>query len=395
MSEVLSPEAADEGGTSGGNVVAHPAWAVLKQAVEAIRPWQQKDGSIDFAAEGAPGRDDAQQTLERLVDAVEQLPALLPHDADYHRALAADLRRWAAGGFAVPDFLDSLLAFQPAAERRDGRQHVVVFPMYTQNGNPDRNLEAVALRVVWPEWLAELERTRYDNPLFVPITFEDFTPGYDTNSAVLFPETVAVRATPERWSWGAIFCDRVLDWYTVSIAFFAAVLLAAHGATYLVLKTEGAVHDRSATLGKYLWAAVVPLFLGISVESWVIRPDLPGRAIANPFCWLGLLMIIAAIVTLISGLRTQREMRAFIGSNFLIVGLLATGSAAIFPVMLYSTLTPQNSLTAYAVASSRSALVLALVWCPVGFALALVYFLFISRRYAGKVSVGRDNQGFY
>ncbi len=187
----------------------------------------------------------------------------------------------------------------------------------------------------------------------------------------------------------------LLDWYTVSIAFFAAVLLAAHGATYLVLKTEGAVHDRSATLGKYLWAAVVPLFLGISVESWVIRPDLPGRAIANPFCWLGLLMIIAAIVTLISGLRTQREMRAFIGSNFLIVGLLATGSAAIFPVMLYSTLTPQNSLTAYAVASSRSALVLALVWCPVGFALALVYFLFISRRYAGKVSVGRDNQGFY
>ena len=75
--------------------------------------------------------------------------------------------------------------------------------MYTQNGNPDRNLEAVVLRVVWPDWLAELERTRYDNPLFVPITFEDFTPGYDTNSAVLFPETVAVREAPERWTWGA------------------------------------------------------------------------------------------------------------------------------------------------------------------------------------------------
>jgi hypothetical protein len=80
--------------------------------------------------------------------------------------------------------------------------------MYTQNGNPDRNLEAVVLRVVWPDWLAELERTRYDNPQFVPITFQDFTPGYDTNSAVLFPETVAVREAPERFTWGAIFCDR-------------------------------------------------------------------------------------------------------------------------------------------------------------------------------------------
>ncbi len=62
--------------------------------------------------------------------------------------------------------------------------------------------------MVWPEWLAELEATRYDNPLFCGITFEDFTSGYDTHSAVLFPETIAVREAPERFSWGGIFCDR-------------------------------------------------------------------------------------------------------------------------------------------------------------------------------------------
>lgn len=80
--------------------------------------------------------------------------------------------------------------------------------MYTQNGNPDRNLEAVVLRMVWPDWLSELEATRYDNPLFCGITFEDFTSGYDTNSAVLFPETIAVREAPDRFTWGGIFCDR-------------------------------------------------------------------------------------------------------------------------------------------------------------------------------------------
>jgi len=31
----------------------------------------------------------------------------------------------------------------------------------------------------------------------------------------------------------------------------------------------------------------------------------------------------------------------------------------------------------------------------VGFSLAVVYFVFISRRYAGKVSAKRDTQGFY
>ncbi|MEU1308319.1 DUF6421 family protein [Streptomyces cinnamoneus] len=208
MTEILTSTAVKTDILSVDRVVEHPAWAELKGAVEAIRPWQSADGSIDLTAEGAPPGDDVRARVETVIAAVEQLSPLLPHDAAYHTALVADLRRWADTGFGVPDFLDSLLAFQPAAERADGRQHLVLFPMYTQNGNPDRNFEAVVLRMVWPEWLAELERTRYDNPLFLGITFEDFTAGYDTNSAVLFPETIAVREAPERFTWGGIFCDR-------------------------------------------------------------------------------------------------------------------------------------------------------------------------------------------
>ncbi|MEG3628249.1 DUF6421 family protein [Streptomyces poriticola] len=208
MTEILVQVGSEEKVPSVGRVIEHPAWPVLKDAVERIRPWQSKDGSIDFEAEGAPGRAESEQAVAQVQQAVRELSPLLPHDRDYHEALVADLGRWAESGFQVPDFLDSLLAFQPAANRQDGLQHLVVFPMYTQNGNPDRNLEAVVLRMVWPDWLAELERTRYDNPLFCGITFEDFTAGYDTNSAVLFPETIAVREAPERFSWGGIFCDR-------------------------------------------------------------------------------------------------------------------------------------------------------------------------------------------
>ncbi|MCZ7415614.1 DUF6421 family protein [Streptomyces sp. WMMC897] len=212
-------------------IVERPEWAALKEAVERIRPWQAKDGSIDFAADEAPTREAASAEVGRVIAAVERLAPLLPHNEAYHQALVADLRRWADGGFEVPDFLDSLLAFQPAGQRVDGRQHLVVFPMYTQNGNPDRNLEAVVLRMVWPDWLAELERTRYDNPLFLGITFEDFTSGYDTHSAVLFPETIAVREAPERFSWGGIFCDR-------EAARFRRVVRAACDVTSLELPEE-------------------------------------------------------------------------------------------------------------------------------------------------------------
>ncbi|MFE3071380.1 DUF6421 family protein [Streptomyces sp. NPDC059247] len=208
MTEILVQDVTGGGIATAARVVDHPAWPELKNAVEEIRTWQSADGSIDFEREDAPARALAELTLDRVTTAVERLSPLVPHDGAYHLALVADLRKWGGSGFAVPDFLDSLLAFHPAADRADGLQHLVLFPMYTQNGNPDRNLEAVVLRMVWPEWLSELERTRYDNPLFCGITFEDFTSGYDTNSAVLFPETIAVREAPERFTWGGIFCDR-------------------------------------------------------------------------------------------------------------------------------------------------------------------------------------------
>jgi len=184
----------------------------------------------------------------------------------------------------------------------------------------------------------------------------------------------------------------LLDWYTVSIAILAVVMLAAHGATYLTLKTEGLVHDRSEKLGRYLWIAVEPRSLAVLVESRIVRPDLPGRALSNPFWWLGLVVTVVSIIALVSGLAGRREQRAFLGSNFLIVGLLATGAAAIFPVMLRSTLAPENSLTAYAVASSPTTLLRASFWWPLAFALAVFYFVLISRRYAGKVSVQHNTE---
>jgi len=178
-------------------------WLALKDAVTRIRPLQSKDGSIDAATHDVA---EARRLVDDITREIAALAPRFPHDADYLEAVQVDFRRWADEGFGTPDFLDSLVLFRPDQHRVDGLQHLVVFPMYTQNGNLDRNVEALVINVVWPQWLAELEQT-FDNPMFLPVNFVDFTPGYDTNSAVLFPETVAVREVP-KFHWGAIFCDR-------------------------------------------------------------------------------------------------------------------------------------------------------------------------------------------
>ncbi|HEX7202153.1 MAG TPA: DUF6421 family protein, partial [Arthrobacter sp.] len=128
-------------------------WLRLKAAATALQALQVQDGSIaDTAA-----HSEASAQTKVIIDAVSALSPAFPHDSAYLEAVCTDFSAWADGGFGVPDFLSSLLAFQPQEQRRDGLQHLVVFPMYTQNGSSSRLVEAVLIEVIWPEFIAGLE----------------------------------------------------------------------------------------------------------------------------------------------------------------------------------------------------------------------------------------------
>ncbi len=212
-------------------------WEVIKSSALTLRGHQIHDGSIpeksvhkicSIAVAGISG-------------ALRELSTVLSHDAEYLLACADDFDSWSLSGFKVPDFYNSLDKFQPQLSRQDKTAHLVVFPMYTQNGSTDRLVEAVVLEVIWPEFVSELEKS-YTNPAFLPVRFLDFTPGYLTNSAVIFPESVSVTprvpanspegtvaALPD-FNWGGIFADR-------EAARFRKVVAAASEITRLDLPT--------------------------------------------------------------------------------------------------------------------------------------------------------------
>src|SRR5690606_29294933 len=120
----------------------------LKEAAIAIRELQIKDGSIPSAEDHKTARDH----VAAIIAGIRALAPAFPHDAEYLAASVHDFERWATEGFGVPDFLDSLVAFQPQQHRVDGIRHLVVFPMYTQNGSPDRLVEALIVETIWPEF---------------------------------------------------------------------------------------------------------------------------------------------------------------------------------------------------------------------------------------------------
>src|SRR5688500_10722261 len=140
------PEVVEDASTA----EATPAWLDLKAAVIALQPLQTQDGSIPKKADHAK----AQELVERISRGIRALAPAFPHDAAYLTAAVADFEKWVAAGFGVPDFYDALVAFAPASDRIDKKRHLVIFPMYTQNGSTDRLVEALIVEVIWPEFIA-------------------------------------------------------------------------------------------------------------------------------------------------------------------------------------------------------------------------------------------------
>ncbi|MEA2185517.1 MAG: hypothetical protein QOK16_528 [Solirubrobacteraceae bacterium] len=234
-----------------------PHWTELRDAVDRLRLRQRADGSVDLEAHDA---HELRGEVDRITDAIQALAGHFPHQSEHLKATVADLRSWAAGGFQRPDFTASLAAFAPERRREDGIEHVVVFPMYKQNGSRDQVFEALIVSVPWPDWLADLEAERFDNPKFVPVKLVDYTAGYDSECAVLFPETVAVAARPQN-TFGAIFCDREAERFRRMIGAATEILsinLPPDGAGLVVSEelSEQAfalwdlIHDRAHSRGE-------------------------------------------------------------------------------------------------------------------------------------------------
>ena len=236
-----------------------PAWARLRDETNALALLQAPDGSLAGDADAARGH------VEAMAGAIEQLAPRFPHDTDYLKAAVEDLRAW---DFGKPDFTRALEQFRPELARTNGIEHLVLFPMYKQNGSRDTCFEALIVNVPWPDWIAELERTRYDNPKYVPVELVDATRGYDSECAVLFPETVSTgdpTAHPDRpnrpvSNFGAIFCDReaarlrrlagaAADLLRLNLPPDAACMLASPGMSQQAYILWDLIHDRAHSHG--------------------------------------------------------------------------------------------------------------------------------------------------
>ncbi len=194
----------------------------------------------------------------------------------------------------------------------------------------------------------------------------------------------------------------------------SVAMLVAHGASMLVLKTDGPVAERSARLGSI--AALISFVLFAAGGAWVAM-GLPGYAItsqvvtdgaSNPLLksvaitaaggWLhnystmpatllapatGLLGALAAAVLL----RKRRGGLAFIASGASIAGIILTVGFAAFPFLLPSSSQPGSSLVAWDASSSHLTLWIMLLATALLLPIVIAYTIWVYRVLKGKTTL--------
>jgi len=182
----------------------------------------------------------------------------------------------------------------------------------------------------------------------------------------------------------------VFDWYTTLAGLFSLLVLAGHGALFLVWKTTGPVQIRAHALAQRAWIAVPVCWPLLTLVTALVRPELFTTLAARPWSWCLALPTLGGLAGVFRYLARGRERAAFLSSCAFLLGVLATAMAGSYPVWLRSTLDRAHDLTSTNTASGSYALRAGLAWFVVGVSLAAAYFVLVFRIFRGKVALDEE-----
>ena len=188
----------------------------------------------------------------------------------------------------------------------------------------------------------------------------------------------------------------ILDWYTVLTGVIALVTLTAHGSLYIALKTEGDLNRRARAVALWMWPLQVVLTVAGLVATISIRPVVLDNYKQHLIGFLIPAIVYAALAVMIHAIRRgpdpAKERLAFLASAVYIVGMLVGAAFALYPVVLPASTDPARNLTIYNTAAGHHGLTVGFTWWTLGAILSVTYFVFLFRKFRGKVRL--EGEGY-
>jgi cytochrome d ubiquinol oxidase subunit II len=254
-----------------------------------------------------------------------------------------------------------------------------------------------------PRW-----RARWDAALFVG----GFVPALICGVAI----GNVLQGVPFRFSADMhIFYDgsffALLNPFALLCGLVSVAMLVMHGATWLQLKTDGAVAERARRYGSVAAIATVVLYAlaGVALWLWVdgyrisstVVVDGPSNPLlktaevhvgawflnfaAHPWTWIAPALGLLCPLLAFAFQRARREVPALLASAAGIAGIILGVGAAMFPFILPSSIDPRASLTVWDSSSSHMTLFIMLVVTAVFIPLIVAYTTWVYKVLWGKV----------
>jgi cytochrome d ubiquinol oxidase subunit II len=178
-----------------------------------------------------------------------------------------------------------------------------------------------------------------------------------------------------------------LNPYAIMVGFTTLSLFMTQGAIYLLLKTEGTLHQRLTFLLRKGMIFFIVSFGITSLYTLIFIPGVTENFRQNPLYFAVPVISFLAVANVPRLVSKKEYMKALIFSSLTMSLLLMLVALHLYPTLLLSTITPEYSVTIYNAASSQKSLGIMLTIVAIGAPLLGAYFFFLYKTFNGKVKL--------
>jgi cytochrome d ubiquinol oxidase subunit II len=179
----------------------------------------------------------------------------------------------------------------------------------------------------------------------------------------------------------------LLNPFALVAGLLSVSVICLHGCSFLSMRAGGDLKARATKIAGGLCAVSAALTVLLIALSFWARPDFIDNFEKVPALFVLPVLAFAALALVGLGVRQGKGSTAFQGTCLLIVSLLGSAAAGMFPRLLPTVLgdpTGDHTLTIYNAASSTHSMTTALIANVIAMCFVTVYMIFIYRMSFGK-----------
>jgi len=170
-----------------------------------------------------------------------------------------------------------------------------------------------------------------------------------------------------------------LDWYTGIVGVFSLAVMTLHGALWIALRTSGELQNRARRSAAIAWPCVLVVGAAVTVLSFRLQPLILRNLAAAPWGAVFPALAVGGLLAARVASHRRHDHQAFLASSAAIAGMVASAAFGIYPYVLPSQLTIDNTL------AGPHGLAIGIMWWAPGMLLAALYIGYAHRVFSGKV----------